>query len=83
MEATNWKDIPGFEGLYRINKEGTVKSIPRIVNAKGDGVRPVPEKIISAYLDNKGRRKVQLFKKHKKYTRSVEKLLKELFSDSF
>lgn len=31
-----WKDIPGYEGLYQINKDGEVRSLERkVVGAKG------------------------------------------------
>lgn len=76
----NWKDIPGFEGLYKINENGEVKSLPRIVNCgRGAGLRTIPEKLIAPYKDKTGNRKIQLFSKNKKQTKSIEKLLKELF----
>jgi len=31
-----WKDIPGYEGLYQVSSEGRVRSLDRIVEQKGN-----------------------------------------------
>lgn len=32
-----WKDIPGYEGLYKISSSGRIKSLPHIIKANKDG----------------------------------------------
>ncbi|BEJ53978.1 hypothetical protein LBSG162_23490 [Lentilactobacillus buchneri subsp. silagei] len=40
-----WKDIPGYEGMYQINIRGQVKSLARVVNGY-----PVTEKLLKPTL---------------------------------
>ncbi len=47
-----WKEIPGYEGLYEVSDHGRVKSVSRKLDAKGrehikGGRRAVIEKILS------------------------------------
>jgi hypothetical protein len=32
MSTEDWKDIPGYEGKYQVNKLGLVSAIDKIVN---------------------------------------------------
>ena len=41
-----WKDIPGYEGLYQVSNLGQVKSLPRVVRARGLGKRKPPERLL-------------------------------------
>lgn len=79
INTEEYKDIPGFDGQYVINDKGTVVSVSRLVKAK-NGYRAVPQKVVTPYADKKtGNMKIQLFNEGKKYTRNIDKLLKELF----
>lgn len=44
--AENWKNIYGYEGLYKISDKGRVKSLKRTRIGKGGGIYPVDEKIL-------------------------------------
>lgn len=46
MNQENWKDVAGYEGLYRVSDMGRVKSLERIVFKKmyGGGVHPYTRK---------------------------------------
>ena len=74
-----WYDVPQFEGLYKINENGQVKSLSRVVGSgRGSGMRVVPEKEIATFKDKRGYEKVQLFKNGKKKTLSIKKVLRDL-----
>lgn len=74
--------IPGFEGLYEINAEGTVRSVARTTKAGiPGGTRSIAASEKKVLVDKKtGRRTVQLFKDNKKKNLNVDKLVKELFA---
>ena len=48
-----WKDIVGFEELYKISNYGNVKSCKRLVNAKS-GQRLVNERLLSLGKEIRG-----------------------------
>ena len=57
-----WKDIPGFEGLYQISDDGTIISLPR--NYKYGVIdKPTPLKTDTS----RGYLRVTLHKNGKKY----------------
>ena len=56
-----WKDIPGYEDLYRISNLGRVKSLRRYVPCK-NGMRVVREKILRLSVHRDGYLKVELRK---------------------
>lgn len=66
----NWKDIPGFEGLYQVNPLGEIKSLEkRWITGRGNGRAHIqPEKIIKPFISNFGYYRVSLSKagKYKK-----------------
>lgn len=41
-----WRDIPGYEGLYQVSNLGRVKSLPRNRKGRGVGSHLVPGKIL-------------------------------------
>lgn len=53
-ENMNFKDIPGYEGLYQVSECGKVKSLERISKMCKGGVRFNKEKILKSYLDKDG-----------------------------
>lgn len=50
MPKEEWRDIKGWGGRYQVSNLGRVKSVARRVRStpfgKGEGTRPVPEKIV-------------------------------------
>lgn len=80
MENEIWKDIPGFEGIYKINKKGEVKSLNRIKRGKGGSTIVVKEKILKQSLDRKnGYLMVTLTKNEKRKNYRIHKLVANLF----
>ncbi len=62
MENEIWKDIPGYEGVFRVSNLGKVKSCRRIVQAPAHigGVRIKEERILSQEVAPNGYYRVQL-----------------------
>lgn len=44
-----WKDVPGFEGLYRVSDTGEIKSLSRWIKHGRFGKRLLPEIILKPY----------------------------------
>ena len=62
-----WKDIPGYEGIYRASNTGKIKSLSRVVSI-GNNKRIVPEKILTPEKSIHGYLRVKLSKgKSKRY----------------
>lgn len=77
-----WKDIPGFEGLYKVSNFGRVKKLAktRIYN---NGTRTViPEHFIKATANNRGYLNVPLYSNNERYTKKVHRLVAEVFLDN-
>lgn len=62
-----WKDIPGYEGLYKISNLGRIKRLERTYHIKSE-IQPIsvrPEFIIKQRLDA-GYQRISLYNKEKK-----------------
>lgn len=75
-----WKDIVGFEGLYQVSNLGRVKSVERVVNRKGHGMR-VRERILKPNLANNGYLIVNL-NRNGFVTKYIHRLIAENFIDN-
>lgn len=47
-----WRDIPGYEGMYQVSNKGRVKSLARDVIRWNKGTYTQPERILEPYLKN-------------------------------
>lgn len=75
-----FKDIKGFEGLYKVSNKGTVKSVKRVVNhGNFDTKRKIKERIIKPWDDGHGYNSVSLSKDGKVYKKKVHRLVLEAF----
>jgi hypothetical protein len=74
-----WKDIKGYEGLYRVSSLGKVKSIKRVVYRSDGTIQTLKERILSPGNDGRGYYKVLLYKNKKNKTFSVHKLVAMAF----
>jgi hypothetical protein len=73
-----WKDVPGYEGIYAISKLGVVKSVDRVVT-RSNGVKlRTGERILKQSLSS-GYPKVSLFINGKGTTFKVHRLIAILF----
>ena len=66
-----WKDVPGFEGIYRVSNLGMVRSLDRV---KKDG-RRMYGRIRKPHRDSCGYMLVQLYKDNEKKHYSIHRLV--------
>lgn len=45
-EGEVWKDIPGYEGIYKISSFGRIKALPKETHYGVSKMRVIPEKIL-------------------------------------
>ena len=79
-----WKDIKDYEGYYKINKKGEVKSLERTIMRKDGKSHTYKEKILKPWLNGKDGDShryfhVQLSKNGKRKTKKIHRLLAETF----
>jgi len=70
-----WKDIPEYEGLYKISTNGTVASYDRIVEYYGGRMAHRKGKILKERYDRYGYKRVELGKNGKNKTFSIHRLV--------
>ena len=70
-----WKDIKGYEGLYKVSNLGRVKSVERVCKSKFGSFRRVSEKIRKVVIGNTGYYEVTLNKKGKRKTFKIHQLV--------
>lgn len=79
-----WKDIEGFEGLYQVSNFGRIKGIERVVeysckDHRNGGKHTVEGKILKESIDEKGYKKISLYKENKSYNKFTHRLVAEAF----
>ncbi len=74
-----WKDVKGYEGLYKISNTGILKSLDRQVEGKLGSTRTIFGKEISATDDGKGYLKIALYKDGIRKLCKIHKLVAEHF----
>jgi hypothetical protein len=50
-EPEIWKDIPGYEGFYRISSLGAIESLPRVVFRKNGRMQTVKGRMLIPRLN--------------------------------
>lgn len=75
-----WKDIKGYEGFYKINKGGSVKSLKRYKKAKLNSKSLVRERIMKQQRTKDGYPVVTLTKDYHSKTMRVHRLVCETFT---
>jgi hypothetical protein len=71
-----WKDLIGFEKLYKISSIGRVKSLG---NGKSTNPMYKESKIIKTGISTRGYEKIKLFKDGKRYYFNVHRLVADTF----
>lgn len=79
MSKEVWRDIKGYEGLYQVSNMGRIKSLERLVKARGGSYRPVKERILKGGYDNNGYKIVSLAQNSKNKTRTIHQLVVSAF----
>ena len=73
-----WRDVVGYEGLYKVSNLDRVKSVERQVK-KWDGNRTVPERILKSAKDKDGYQRVGLHREGKTKHVHVHRLVGQAF----
>ncbi len=73
-----WVDIVGYDGAYRVSSLGRVLSTERVVPRRGEGDKPIKERILRCWLRH-GYKFVVLYKDRKQKNVSVHRLVAEAF----
>lgn len=73
-----WKDIEGYEGLYKISNSGDVLSVKRYKN-NHNALQLVNEKLKTTHISNSGYYYVILWKDNKSYMVSIHRLVAKHF----
>lgn len=78
MNKEIWRDVKGYEGLYKVSSEGRVKSLER----KDCLGRTIQERILKPVVRNDGYVGVNLYSGGKSKTLKVHRLVCEAFHDN-
>ena len=79
MDKEIWKDIPGYEGFYRVSNMGRIRSLNRIIDKFGKGKYFIDGRILSPGISNKGYFYVNLHKKGKYNRQNIHILVLQSF----
>jgi hypothetical protein len=60
-----WRDIPGYEGLYQVSSWGRARSLDRVIHYSDGRVRKYTSQMLSAPIDSVGYPHVRLTNKDK------------------
>jgi hypothetical protein len=78
-------DIPHFEGLYTINRSGSVRSVDRYVPQGSRWGHPVAKfhhgRELAAYVTKSGRRQVILHAEGRRYCPNIDDLVTQVFGE--
>ena len=69
-----WKDIPGYEGLYQVSDHGRVKSCARVVPSALFGQQKVSEKMLKPSMD-RGYARITLSYNGKTYRKTAHQFV--------
>lgn len=74
-----WRDIPGYEGIYRVSSEGRIHSLARSVRMPQGTLKQLPQQAIRTHPTRSGHINVVLCKSGTKRNHMVHRLLAEIF----
>lgn len=74
-----WKDIEGFEGIYKISNLGRVKSLARVVQRKNNSVFRMDEHLVRPCECANGYLSVTLYKDGQHYALKIHRLVCQAF----
>lgn len=77
-----WKDIYGYEGLYKVSNLGNVISCERYVSTCGNGKRLIKPQILKHFYCPGGYLQVNLWKNNKSKTTMIHRLVAKTFIDN-
>ena len=74
-----WKDIPGFEGYYKVSNIGNIMSVKRLVNSSITNKRLVNERVRKININKYGYQYITLHKKGKGTHFTIHRLVAMCF----
>lgn len=80
IPGEEWRPVVGFEGLYEVSNHGRVRSLARLVPARGQADHPVRARMRKLALTANGYLSVSLWKKNKHHGIFVHVLVLEAFT---
>ena len=80
LEKEIWKDIKGFEGLYRVSNLGRVKSLERFRKGKNGSLAVIKERILKPSINSYGYYQVDLYKNLIRKQYRINRLVYETFN---
>ena len=78
MSIEIWKDVVGYDGLYKVSESGSVKSTLAVVKCK-NYFRIRPSKLLSQHISRCGYSRVTLFKNGFRKVELVHRLVAQAF----
>jgi hypothetical protein len=77
-----WKDIKGYEGLYKVSNLGRVKSLNRVIKNKNGSLRSLEERMLNPLKDTDGYLMVGLFQYGNQKRCKIHRLVAETFLEN-
>lgn len=77
----NWRDVPGYDGLYQVSNFGRIKVLSQTVNAKNGSTRTTPEVIMKVEINYNGYCSIRLVRDGKRMRHRVHLLVWDAFGD--
>lgn len=78
-----WKDIIGYEGLYKVSNLGNIMSLEKhIINHSDERIQIRPPKLLKQHKNQFGYMKVWLYKNSKRKEYAVHRLVAMAFIDN-
>lgn len=77
-----WRDIPGYEGIFQVSNKGRIKSLERTVEDVFKGkkrIRPIKETILKVYENSNGHLRVELHYNNTRKRIFLHQLVAQLF----
>lgn len=74
-----WRDVPGYEGLYQVSEFGDVKALAKTVPHGRSKMRPYPERVMNLRKNNFGYLSIELSKNGEQKNLKVHRLVAMAF----
>lgn len=78
-----WKDVAGYEGLYKVSNQGRVSTLGRsIIQTRGNALKSYPAKIMKATIEPSGYYAITLYRQGAHKRVKVHTLVGKSFIDN-
>lgn len=83
MKPEEWRDIPGYEGMYQVSDQGRVKSLEKTVPNKWPRVCTYHEKVLKPNRNKQGYLRIHVCKLGEKKHLSIHRLVASAFLSEY